>query len=143
MSTLDITPLVEPVLAVAGATIAGLLTVYVPKALAVFTEATGIALTEQQRAAFLGAVQTAKGVIETKLDQNALSVAHVDVNNEAIRAEAAAAIAAVPQAAAAFGLTEDGVARMIVGAVDTALHGNRMPAAPATPRPPSAPLNRP
>lgn len=123
MSTLDLTPVVQPVIATVGTVIAALLAVYVPKAIAAFTAWTGVALTDQQRSQVLGAVQTAAGMIETKLDQGALHAAHVTVANDDIRAEAAAAIAAVPQAAAALGMTQDGVARMIVGKVNTAAHG--------------------
>lgn len=98
-------------------------TVLIPWALLAYQKRTGVALTDQQRAAVLGAVKTAAGTIETKLDQGLLAAVHVDVGNEQVRREAAAAIAAVPNAAAALGMTPDGVARMIVGAVDTAAHG--------------------
>lgn len=120
---LDLTPIVQPIIATAGMVLTTLLAIYVPKALAAFIARTGIVLTDQQRAQVLGAVQTAKGMIETKLDQGALNAAHITIANGDIRAEAAAAIAAVPHAAAALGMTEAGVARMIVGAVDTAAHG--------------------
>lgn len=122
MSALDLTPIVQPILAAAGAVIAGLAAIYVPKLIAAFTAWTGVALTDQQRAQVLGAVQTAAGMIETKLDQGILSAAHVTIANDEIRAEAAAAIQAVPMAASALGMTQDGVARMIVGNVDTAAH---------------------
>jgi hypothetical protein len=122
MSTLDLTPLVQPILAVTGIVMAAMLKLYVPRALEAFSERTGIVLTDQQRAQMIGAVNTAAGMIETRLDQGAISAAHVDIANDQIRAEAAAAIAAVPNAAAALGMTQDGVARMIVGKVDTAAH---------------------
>lgn len=117
---LDLTPVVQPILAALGMVMTGMFAVYVPKAIDAFTKRTGVIVTEQQRATVLGAVQTAAGVLETKLDQGALSVAHINVSNPSVLAQASAAIAAVPQAAAALGMTTDGVARMIVGAVDTA-----------------------
>lgn len=123
MSTVDLTPIVQPILALAGTAIAGLLAVYVPKAISAFEKRTGIMLTDQQRATVMGAVQTAAGVIETDLDKGALAISHVNISNSAIRAQATAAIAAVPDAAAALGVTPDSVARMIVGAVDTGAHG--------------------
>jgi hypothetical protein len=116
---LDLTVIVQPIFAVIGAVIAGLLAIYVPRALAVLEARTRIALTDQQRATVLGAIQTAAGMIETNLDQGAMRLAHVDIANPAVRAEAANAINAVPNAAAALNMTVDGVARMIVGAVDT------------------------
>ncbi len=121
--SLDLSPIVQPILAVIGAVIAGLLAIYLPRALAVLQARTKIQLTDQQRATILGAVRTAAGMIETRLDQGAMNVAHVDIANPAIRAEAAAAINAAPHAAAALNMTVDGVARMIVGAIDTAAHG--------------------
>jgi hypothetical protein len=120
---LDFSAVVQPILAVIGTVIAGLLTVYVPKALAAFQARTKIQLTDQQRATVLGAVRTAAGVIETTLDQGALRLAHVNVTNATVRDEATAAINAVPVAAAALNMTVDGMARMIVGAVDTGAHG--------------------
>lgn len=126
--SVDLTPVVQPILATAGTVIAALLAIYIPKLLAVFAASTGVALTDQQRSQVLGAVQTAAGMIETKLDQGALKLAHVEIANPQVRAEAQAAIAAVPQAAGALGMTEDGVARMIVGKVDTAAHGGHLTA---------------
>jgi hypothetical protein len=123
MSALDLTPIVQPILATAGAIISGLLLIYVPKAIAAFEARTGIMLTDQQRATVLGAVQTGAGMIETDLDKGALSVAHININNPAILAQASSVIAAVPVAARALGMSVDGVARMLVGAVDTGSHG--------------------
>lgn len=119
MSTLDLSPIVQPTLAVIGLVLAGLFAAYVPKLLAAFQARTGIMLSAQQSAAILGFVQTSAGVIETKLDQGALQIAHVNVGNPTILAEAQSIIAAAPVAAAGLGMTEAGVAKMIVGAVDT------------------------
>lgn len=124
---IDLEPIVRPVLATAGTVIAALLAIYVPKAIDALQKWTGIILTDQQRATVLGAVQTAAGNIETKLDQSILQTAHVTIDNPAVQAEAASAIAAVPNAAAALNMTVDGVARMIIGKVDTAAHGAPAP----------------
>ena len=106
-----------------------------PKAFAAFETRIGIQLTDQQRATVLGAVRTAAGMIETMLDQGSMRLAHVDVANPAVRAEAANAINSVPKAAAALNMTVDGAARMIVGAVNTRLHGvGTSIATPATAR---------
>jgi hypothetical protein len=129
VTTLDLSAIVQPILAVIGTVIASLLAIYVSRAITVLQARTNIQLTDQQRAAVLGAVRTAAGMIETRLDQGVMRVAHVDVANPAIRAEAAAAINAVPKAAAALNLSVDGVARMIVGAIDTGAHGTATPAA--------------
>lgn len=116
---IDLTPIVQPILAVIGAVITSLLAIYIPKALAAFQVRTGIILTDQQRATVTGAIHTAAGVLETDLDKGALHVSHINVDNPAVVEQAQAAIAAVPKAAAALGVTVDGAARMIIGAMDT------------------------
>lgn len=136
MTALDFTPIVQSVMAVGIAAVAVLIQHYGPPALAAFQARTGIALTDQQRAAVLGAVSTAAGVIETDIDRGALSIAHVHVGNQSVLLQAQSAINAVPNAAAALGLTPDAVARMIVGQVDT---GSRTSAAPVTA--PADPVN--
>jgi hypothetical protein len=118
-NTLDLAPIVQPILAAAGAVIAGLLAIYVPKGLAAFQARTGILITDQQRATILGAVQTAAGVLETDIDKGVLAVSHIHASNPAVLAQAQTVIATVPLAAASLGMTPEGVARMIVGAVDT------------------------
>jgi hypothetical protein len=140
--TIDLSAIVQPLLAVIGTVISGLLAIYVPRGLAAFQARTGIELTDQQRAVVLGAVRTAAGVVETKLDQGVMRAGHVEVANPMVRAEAVAAINAVPVAAAALNMTVDGVARMIVGAVDTASHGapSQTPVAQSTV--PQAPVPR-
>jgi hypothetical protein len=120
VSTIDLTPIVQPIIAVAGMVVTGLLAVYVPMGLNAFQKRTGIILTEQQQATIKGFVQTSAGVLETKLDQGALSVAHIDVKSDAVQAEAQSIINAAPIASAGLGMTVDGVAKMIVGSVDTA-----------------------
>ena len=120
---IDLTPLAQPLLAIVGTVMTGLAAIYVPKALAAFQARTHIQLTDQQRATVIGAVNTAAGTLETKLDQGVLSVAHINVGNASVQAEAQAAINAVPQAMAALQMTPDSVARMIVGKVDTGTHG--------------------
>lgn len=133
---LDVTTVLQPVLEMIALVIAGLITRYVPRALDAMEKRTGIQLTDQQRAKVLGAVQTAAGIVETDIDRKAMSLAQVHVDDPVIRAQAAAVIAAVPQAAAALGVTEAGVARMIVGAANT---GPR--AAPVQPQPAQAAPN--
>lgn len=122
-NSLDLSVIVQPILAVIGAVIAGLLGIYVPKALAAFQARTGIIVTENQRQTVLGAARTAAGIIETRLDQGAMKVAHVTINNPTVRAMAEDALIEVPKAAAAMNMSVDVMAKIIVGAVDTASHG--------------------
>lgn len=120
---IDLTPILQTLVAIAATVLTGLAGIYVPKAIAAFQERTGVVLTENQRQTILGAVQTAAGVLETKLDQGAIAVAHVNVTDPRVQDIARQAINAVPVAAAALGMTVDSVARMVVGAVDTGSHG--------------------
>ena len=128
MNTLDLSPIVQPIIAVAGAVIAALLAIYVPKGLAAFQARTGIMLNDQQRSVIQGFVSTAAGTIETKLDQKVMQVSQVHVANPAVLAEAQSILAAAPVAAGALGMTVEGVGKMIVGAVNTAGHGVAEPA---------------
>ena len=121
----DLGVIMQPIFGAIGTVIAAILAIYVPKALAAFQAQTRIQLTDQQRATVLGAVRTAAGMIETTLDQGAMRVAHVNIANPAVRAEATNAINAVPVAAAALNVTVNGMARMIVGAIDTQLRMER------------------
>lgn len=121
--TIDLTPLVQPIVALAGAVIAGLAAIYVPKAIAAFQARTGIVLTENQRQTVIDAVKTGAGLLETALDKGAIKVEHIDVGSAEVRDQAQRVVNAVPAAAGALGLTVPDVARMIVGAVDTGSHG--------------------
>jgi hypothetical protein len=124
---LDLTPIVQPVLAVTALVFTGMLKVYIPKALDAFQTWTGVQLTTLQRQQVLGAVQTAAGMIETQLDTGVLTAAHMHIDDPSVRFEAQAVLAAVPKAALALDLTVDNVARMIVGKVDTSAHGAAAP----------------
>ena len=123
MASLDLTPILTPIIQIVGIVVGVLVTAYVPIAIAAFQKRTGIELTDQQRATVLGAVQTAAGTLETKLDQGIMSVSQVHVADAEVRDQAQKAINAVPDAMKALGMTPDSVARIIVGKVDTATHG--------------------
>jgi len=115
----DLQSILQPILEVIGLTIAGIITAYLPKAIAAFEARTGVQLSAQQKDTIRGAVQTAAGEIETQIDQKVLSVANVKISDPAIQAKAQAAISAVPGAMSALGMTPASVAKMIVGATDT------------------------
>jgi hypothetical protein len=119
MADISLTPIVQPIIATAGAVITGLLAYYVPKAIAAFEARTGIVLSAQQQDTIRGAVKTAAGQIETLIDQQTMRVLDVHTKNPTVIALANAALHAVPDAMNALGMTQDSVAKMIVGAVDT------------------------
>jgi hypothetical protein len=119
MADINLAPIVQPIIAAAGAVITGLLAIYVPKAIAAFEARTEIVLSAQQQDTIRGAVKTAAGQIETLIDQEVMSVADVHTENPTVIALADAALRAVPDAMSALGMTPASVAKMIVGAVDT------------------------
>jgi hypothetical protein len=134
MTTIDLSPIITPILQVIGLVIAGVIAAYVPKAIAAFMARTGVQMTAQQQATVLGAAQTAAGRIETLLDQRALAVAEVKTDNPTVVQLAQEAVAAVPLAAAALGVTPEGIARIIVGKVDTLARVAPAPAPAAQPQ---------
>ncbi len=91
--------------------------VVIPWAILAYQRRTGVAVTDQQRAAVYSAIQTATGIIQTQFDQGKMT-AQVTPGNSAIQAEARIALATVPDAAKAQGATVDMVARKIVANVD-------------------------
>ncbi len=119
MTAADFDPIIQSVIAGIGLAIAGLIGVYVPKAIAAFERRTGIQLTAQQQATVMGAAATGAGIIQTMLDQGRMKLEHVTVDNPTVRAEAAAAINRVPNAAAALDKSVPSMAATIVGLVDT------------------------
>jgi hypothetical protein len=122
MTSVDITTIIQAIEGVLATVITGLIITYVPKALAAFQAHTGVVLTENQRQTFLGAAKTAAGILETRLDQGLMSIEHINITNNAVVAQAQAVINAVPQAAAALGMTQAATARILIGMVDTAAH---------------------
>ncbi len=102
-------------------------TIVVPWLILAYQKRTGVQVTAQQRAAISASLDTAKGIIETRIDQGKLTVADVRPEHSAIAEAAHDALARVPDAAAAQGISVATAATIIVGRVDTSL---RRPAAP-------------
>lgn len=97
----------------------GLITLYLPRAISAFERRTGYQLADQQRASIMSAAMTAKGIIETKIDQGLMQVSNVTVTHPEVIAEAQAAISRVPDAATALKKSVPSMAETIVGLVDT------------------------
>lgn len=116
----------DPLVNVLVAALAAYLT---QKAIHAFQTHVGVTLTTQQRDTVLAAVKTAAGIIETNIDHGIIRTIDVYSEHGMVQAQASAVLNIVPQAAAAFGLNKQDVARMIVGAVDT---GSRAALAAAT-----------
>jgi hypothetical protein len=133
MTAADFAPIIQTIIAGIAAVIAALISIYVPKAIAAFEARTHIQLTDQQRSQVMSAASTAAGILETQLDQGALKLEHVTPTNPAILAQAQAAIARVPDAAAALNKTVPSMAETIVGLMDTKPPVAVLPLAPSAP----------
>lgn len=93
--------------------------IVVPWAIMAYQRRTNVQITDQRRAAIMGAFTTAAGIIQTKLDQGLLKVSDITASNPTIMAESTAALERVPVAAAAEKTTPYAGAAIIVGRVDT------------------------
>ena len=119
MSTIDWSPILQAVMAVIASVITGLIAIFVPRAIAAIEARTKVQITDQERQAVFAALQTAAGIIKTKLDQGVLKIGDITPGNPAVVAQAQAALARVPDSAAAQGTTPVSAAEIIVGRVNT------------------------
>lgn len=137
------TPILNALIALIALVMTTLIGIYVPKGIAAFTARTGIILTAQQQQTVKDSANTAKGIVQTMLDQGALKLEHVTPDNPVIVAQARAAIDRVPNAAAAMNKSVPSMAETIVGLVDTSPKTPTVvvaavpvsPMAPSIPRP--------
>lgn len=118
-TVLDLSSLATLAIKIGATATLALATRYLPRAMSAVDRLLDIQETAQQKATLNDAIQIGVGAIETKLDQKAMQVAHVNISNPNILAEAQAVLATAPTAAAAMGMTADGIAKAIVGGVDT------------------------
>ena len=120
---MDWTPLVNSVISgvavIVGLAITAIAAVYVPRAIAAFEKATGVKVTDQERAAIYNSLDTAKGMLQTQLDQGRIKVSDITPSSTAVVEAAKAALARVPDSAAAQGTSVASAAAIIVAKVDT------------------------
>lgn len=119
MTAADFQPIIQAVIALIAAVLTGLIGIFVPRAIAAFEARTGVAVTDQERSAIMGAVTTAAGILQTKLDQGVLKIGDITPTSRAVVDEASAALNRVPTSAANQGTTASAAAAMIVARVDT------------------------
>ena len=125
-----VSSIVESALAIVSMVLTGLIAAYVPRALQAFETKTGVQLTAQQQATVMQAAITAKGILETQLDNGIIHVGQIAVSNPAVIEQANAAIARVPDAAAALSKSSTSMAETIVGLVDTQSRKGNLATAP-------------
>ena len=112
--------LVAALMTAVGLMVRAAIHLYVPRLLDLLEMHTKIQLTNQQREAIEGALQTAAGNIETKLQQGDLQLSQIKPTDPEMLAAARAALSRVPAATAAVGITPEVAATVIVGKADTA-----------------------
>jgi hypothetical protein len=104
-----------------GTVATALIGVYLPRAISAFETKTKVELSADQKATIIGAAMTAKGIIETKLDQGVMHLSQISTTNPEVVAQAQAAIARVPDTAAAAKKSVSSMAETIVGLIDTSV----------------------
>jgi hypothetical protein len=116
---LILSEIVKALIAASSIVATTLIGIYVPRAISAFERRTGLVATAQERLAIQAAVTTAAGLLETRLDQGALKISDITPGSPAVVKETLAALARVPDAVAAQGVTRDDAAAMIVAATNT------------------------
>lgn len=132
---LDLSGVTSVAVNVLGTVVLAVAARYLPLAMAAIDRHLDIKETAQQGELLNSVIKVGIGAIETKLDQKAMQVAHINIGNPAVLAEAQAVIATVPQAAAAMGMTPDTIAKAIVAGVDTLSRTTPTPVPPVTVQP--------
>lgn len=120
MTPQDWGPIAQALIGAVGMVFTTLAGIYIPAALRSFERRTNIALTEQERAAIQAAVQTAAGLVQNKLDTGVLRARDITPQNAAVMLAADAALATVPNAAAAQGIALETASAMVAARVDLA-----------------------
>lgn len=119
MTAADFAPIIQAITAGIAAVIAALIAIYVPRAIAAFEKRTGVAVTDQERAAIQGAMTTAAGILQTQLDQRVLKIGDITPTSPAVVGAANEALGRVSASAFNQGTTAAAAAAMIVARVDT------------------------
>lgn len=119
MTAADWTPITNAIIGLIGLLMTAAITTYVPRALAAFEKRTGVQVTAQQTAAFLGAAMTVKGLVENKLNQGKLRISDIEPDNATIKQLADEAIARIPLAAAGINSGAEALATIAASQVNT------------------------
>jgi hypothetical protein len=87
------------------------------RCIAAFESRTHIQLTEQQRQTVLAAAHTAAGALVVELSKGRLGLGDIHPASDIVKAQAATAINAVPEASAALRVSTADLAQIIVGKI--------------------------
>lgn len=109
----------QSVLALVGLILTALVGIVVPKAVSAFERYVGMKFDDKQLEAIYNSANTAKGILETKIDQGVLKLADLSENHPIVRDETRVAISRVPDAVAHHKVTDDQMAKIIVSRVET------------------------
>lgn len=109
---IDWTPIVGGVAVLVNA-------IVIPWAISAYQKRTGVQITDQQRAAVYSAMDTAKGILQTQLDQGKIKVSDIHPNSPVVVEAAQAALDRVPDSAKAQGMELQAAAQIVASRVDT------------------------
>ncbi len=114
---MDLTPILDVILGIVSPVLTACAVMGVKYLLA----KTKLDLTAQQQATILNAAQTGAGMVTMALSKGAMGLKDVHVGSAQVQAAADYVMTMAPAAAAGLGVTQAGIAQMIVGKVGKAI----------------------
>jgi len=120
-TSVDLSPILTPALEVLGAVLASLVSAAFVWAVNELRKKNILQTTDQQVQAMRGSIQTSAGIAMSNLAIGLMPMESVKIGNPEMRSLALRAIAAVPTAAGALGVTEASATQMVVGAIGQAI----------------------
>ena len=123
-TVVDLAPILTPALQVFGEVLASLITAACIWAVNELRKKNVLHATDQQVDALRGSIQTSAGIALSNLATGIMPMKSVQISNQTMRDLAIRALAAVPDSAAALGVTEATATQMLVGAIGHAIAGD-------------------
>lgn len=118
-------PILEQIALAAVPVVGAFLIPLVGWGMAIFQRRTGIEITAEQKAAVYAAVQTGRGIVLANMAAGSAHIADAKEGSLLIKSIASDAIASVPDAVSAQGVTHNQMARLISGAVGNAISADQ------------------
>lgn len=118
---LDLSSVVNPVLEVAIAVVVALVPVFVNRILKLAESRFHVTVSQTAATAVMTAAVNASGAVKALLRSGAMQLSEVNVSNPAVLKAARVAVSLAGDAADQLGLTEEGVAHLIVSHIEHSL----------------------
>lgn len=119
MSSVDWQSILNTLLVILGGVLVSMIKIYVPRVIDIVEQWVKIKLTDQERAAIVGAAVTGAGILQTKIDQGILKVKDIQPDNKVVQEVAKATLSRVADSAESQGTGVEAMAAILVGKVDT------------------------